>query len=167
VARALFEQYSTPELQGMLLARGCALPQNVQNRRHLIRALETNGFRPTAKSLRPNTLVLGTEITREKLHANISARLEAMLAAGFVAEAECLAAAYGWDAPGLQAANYQALRSYIQGESLLEAAKERCMFADLHLAKRQRTWFRRNKSIQWLENPEYAVDILTTFLNKL
>lgn len=165
--RARLEQFSTPDLQRMLLARGHALPQNEQNRRHLIRALETNGLRPAAKSLRSNTLILGTKVTREKLRMNIEVRLAAMLAAGFVAEAKCLSEKYGWQAPGLQTANYQALRSYIQGELSFESAKERCVFADLHLAKRQRTWFRRNKSIQWLEDQEHSVDILTTFLNKL
>ena len=45
-------------------------------------------------------------------------------------------------------------------------AKRLFVSLDLNLAKRQRTWFKRNKSIQWVANREEAVELVTTFLNK-
>ena len=43
---------------------------------------------------------------------------------------------------------------YINGEITLEEAKEQCFYEDWHLAKRQMTWFKRNKEIIWLELPK-------------
>ena len=40
----------------------------------------------------------------------------------------------------------------------------------MDLAKRQRTWFKRNKSIHWIDNREdlkQIVDLITTKLHKL
>jgi tRNA A37 N6-isopentenylltransferase MiaA len=49
-------------------------------------------------------------------------------------------------------------------------AKERFRQNDLQLAKKQRTWFRRNSSIHWLNNREELqniVDFVTTNLHKV
>jgi len=46
------------------------------------------------------------------------------------------------------------------------AVRERIIKSTMDLAKRQRTWFKRNQSIQWISDRSYAVDIATTFLNK-
>ncbi len=48
----------------------------------------------------------------------------------------------------------------------LAAVRERILKSTMDLAKRQRTWFKRNQSIQWAPDRSYAVDIATTFLNK-
>jgi tRNA A37 N6-isopentenylltransferase MiaA len=58
---------------------------------------------------------------------------------------------------------------YVNGQISLEDAKERFRQNDLQLAKKQRTWFKRNESIQWLPTEDKytgAVDLLTTVLNK-
>ena len=47
----------------------------------------------------------------------------------------------------------------------LDEAKELFIRNDAQLAKRQRTWFKRNKSIQWFDKKRNVVDIVTTFLN--
>ncbi len=44
--------------------------------------------------------------------------------------------------------------------------RERIIKATMDLAKRQRTWFKRNNSIQWLSDRSRYVDLVTTFLNK-
>ena len=165
--RAKLQQLSVQELRDLLQARKLDVPENFQNPRHLVHALELNGVRPAKHDLRSNTLVLGLRIPREKLEANVIARVDAMVAAGFAAEVAQLATKYGWDAPGLQAPGYKAFHTYIDGSATLEEAKAQFVRNDLALAKRQRTWFKRNKSIHWLENQAESAEILTTFLNKL
>lgn len=44
--------------------------------------------------------------------------------------------------------------------------RARIIKASMDLAKRQRTWFKRNNRIQWLSDRSNAVDFVTTFLNK-
>lgn len=53
------------------------------------------------------------------------------------------------------------------GEQTLLETKELIIRATMNLAKRQRTWFKRNDSIQWVSDPSQAVDLATTFLNKI
>lgn len=157
---------SVEELQREITEKGLVLPVNHRNKRHLTRLLETNGAPANQKPLRPNTLVMQLEVTPEVLKARITKRVEAMLEDGFIEEAQAQAKKYGWEAPGLQAPGYKAVRNYLLGAQSLAAAKRQFVLNDLHLAKRQRTWFRRNKSIHRICNEEAAVELITTHLNK-
>jgi tRNA dimethylallyltransferase len=166
---AVREQYlhlSVEELQGLLQEKGIGLPANSRNPRHLIRALETEGRVAAPRPLRANTLIIGLQVDRERLKQNISQRVEQMISQGFIEEVRAVAAQYGWQAPALQAPGYKAFKSYLADEISLDEAKAAFIHNDLQLAKRQRTWFKRNKSIHWVENEEQAVDLITTLLNK-
>jgi tRNA A37 N6-isopentenylltransferase MiaA len=145
------------------------MPNNAQNPRHLIRTIETDGLAPVKDDLRPNTLVIGLQPSREELRDRLIKRTNAMLEAGLVPEIKRLVKAYGWDNQALQAPAYKAFREYISGQESLEDAKQKNLKYDLTLAKRQRTWFKRNKSIHWLSTPviwHNVVATVTTFLNK-
>lgn len=169
IRRAELSGLSVLELQNRLREAGVALPENSQNPRHLVRALETGGARATRETLRPNTLVIGLDPGQEVLKKRIAERVEVMFAAGFLDEARRLGGAYGWDAEALQAPGYKAARSYILGAQSLAECKAAFVRNDLQYARRQRTWFRRNKSIQWFTNSsdtDKIVDLVTTLLNK-
>lgn len=165
--RAELEAMSTGELHRLIIERGIAMPENRQNRRHLVRALETNGEIPIKKGLRENTLVIGIENERQHIEERIKARVDAMVEAGFVAETQALAKQYGWDAPGLLAPGYKAFRRYIEGGLSLEEAKEQFVRNDMQLAKRQRTWFRRNPHIKWIQNASEAQVLIKEFLQQI
>jgi tRNA dimethylallyltransferase len=142
---------------------------DLRNKRRVIRLIENNGIRPTKQPLRANTLVLGITIDRDVLQAKIEQRIDAMVADGFVDEVRGLLAKYGPDIEPFRAPGYRAFMDYVNGQISLEDAKERFRQNDLQLAKKQRTWFKRNESIQWLPTEDKytgAVDLLTTFLNK-
>jgi tRNA A37 N6-isopentenylltransferase MiaA len=50
-----------------------------------------------------------------------------------------------------------------------EQVRQKIIKATLDLAKRQRTWFRRNKSIRWFDTPvnwTEIVDTVTTFMEQ-
>ncbi len=134
-----------------------------QNPRHLKRS---GDFIPNQK-LRSNTLIFGLQLPEEVIKKRIAERVDKMIKHGLVEEVGRLGKRYGWATPALQAPGYKAFRSYVLGEIDLEQAKSLFIKNDLDLAKRQRTWFKRNKRIQWQNDPNKIVDIATTELNKL
>lgn len=166
--RAELQELSVPELQKRVLAAGMQLPENSQNPRHLKRLLEAGTAPVQQKMLRPNTLVLGLKVPRDKLEDKIAARVDAMFAAGLVNEVRALADRYG-DIEALRAPGYKAVGAYLRGEIDLTEAKRQFIRDDLRLAKRQRTWFRRNPSIQWLEQEDRLAEasgLVSAFLHR-
>lgn len=159
------EAMDVTHLQQLLEERGIDPPTDPQNKRHVIRTLETEGQPSQRQPLRSDTLIIGLKLDREMLKQRITQRVEDMVAAGLVNELKSLAEQYGWDTPALQTPGYKAFRQYLDGKLTLEEAKALFVRSDLQLAKRQRTWFKRNDSIQWLDDPRKAVDLATTFLN--
>ncbi len=145
------------------------MPENSRNKRYLIRAIETAGEASVRGDIRPNTLILGVHTDRNELERRITQRVETMVDAGFVDELSRIVSQYGDDAPGLNAPGYKAFLPYLAGAISLDAAKADFVRNDMHLAKKQRTWFRRSiyqNVIHWVNNRVEAVDLVTTFLNK-
>jgi len=68
--------------------------------------------------------------------------VDAMLAAGWVAEVEALARTVPASAPAWNATGYLAIREVTGGGVSLAQARERIVIATRQYAKRQRTWFR-------------------------
>ena len=166
--RAMLQQLSVQELQDRLLARGYVLPENKANPRHLIRLLESGVSPAQPKSLRRRTLIIGLTVAREILKERIELRVEAMIEAGLLDEVRSLCQKYGDEAEALRTPGYKPLVAYIRGDLTLSEAKRQFVRNDIQLAKRQRTWFRRNKSIHWLaaeDRIDKCVDLITTFLN--
>jgi tRNA dimethylallyltransferase len=141
---------------------------DLHNKRRVIRLIENNGVRPSRKSLREQTIILGLHMPREQLSDNIVRRVDAMLAAGLEQEVQVLAAMYGWEVEPMKGIGYREWQPYFAGQQSLAETRQRIIKASLDLAKRQRTWFKGNKSIHWLlteRKTTEAVDLLTTFLN--
>ncbi len=142
---------------------------DTRNQRRLIRFIETGGVQPTKQLLRANTLVLGLETERAVLHQRIAERVDAMLEQGLEQEVKALADSYGWGCEALKAVGYSQWQNYFSGDKTLEETRQNIVKATRDLAKRQRTWFKRNKSIQWLITPvnwSDTVDLVTTSLEK-
>jgi tRNA dimethylallyltransferase len=169
VERLRLQAMTVEELQQELTDKGIPLPENSRNPRHLVRTLETGGAVSVRKELRPNTLVLGLKVERELLAERIQARVGQMVGQGFADEVRQVSQKYGWDAPALQAPGYKAFRGYISGMADLDEAKAAFVKNDLQLAKRQRTWFKRNNSVHWFDNGGNLtnfVELVTTLVNK-
>lgn len=139
---------------------------DVRNKRRVIRALETGGQQPERRTLRENTCVIGLITGREKLNTNIEQRVDNMLEQGLEKEVRSLSDEYGWEVEPMKGIGYFEWRDYFAGTQDLPQTRQRIINSTLKLAKRQRTWFKRNNSIQWVNNREEAVDIVTTLLNK-
>lgn len=154
VYRAQLEQMNDEELTTLLHTKNIDLTTlNTKNRRHVIRAIERGEAPPRNTKLRENTFVVGLRLDREVLKARIVARVDQMLADGFIEETQSLSDAYGWDAGALSGAGYMAARQYLEGAASLEDVRSALIRRDLSLAKRQRTWFKRNVHIEWFESP--------------
>ncbi len=139
---------------------------DTRNKRRIIRALETNGHTPKSTELRDNTLVLGIVSERAELQERVSQRVDAMLVAGLEAEVVRLAHIYGWDAEPMKGIGYREWHDYFFSTQSLDVTRSRIISNSMKLAKRQRTWFKRNHAIHWLNKPEDAVKITAAFLNK-
>jgi len=118
------------------------------------------------KSLRENTLLIGLDTEPEILKERISKRVDQMVRDGFIGEVREVESQYP-NSKALHAPGYKAFLEYLRGEKTLDEAKSLFIHKDMRLAKRQRTWFRRNKSIQWALNRGEIVELTTTFLNKI
>lgn len=142
---------------------------DIRNKRRLIRLIETNGALPSRGELRSNTLIIGLKTDREMLKQKIEARVDGMLRAGLEQEVRQLQAVYGWQCEALKGVGYAQWRDYFLGTKNLDETRTSIIKATVDLAKRQRTWFKRNKSIQWIDTPvnlDEVVALTTAFLNK-
>lgn len=140
---------------------------DTRNKRRLIRLIETKGQRPIKNEYRKNTLILGINNDRTALVQRISQRVDNMIEAGLEAEVRSLVEHYGWECEALKGVGYSQWRGYFEDAATLDQTRQKIIKATLDLAKRQRTWFKRNKSIQWFTTPvkqTEIVDTVTTFL---
>lgn len=140
---------------------------DIRNKRRLIRLIETNGAVPTRQAMRQNTLMIGLKYDRSELEGRVIRRVDDMLEAGLEDEVRALQERYGWDCEALKGVGYAQWKGYFEGTESSEEARQKIIKQTLDLAKRQRTWFKRNKSIQWFTTPvneEEIVDTVTTFL---
>ena len=158
--RDYLNSLSLEELHKKFEEQGITLPENSQNKRHLVRRLETNGMVPVKKGLRENTLVLGVQVDKEEIEQRVKQRLAAMLASGLEQEVRGLVQKYGWDAPGLSAVGYQEWRQYFNEKQTLADTIQLLQNHTMQYAKRQRTWFKRNQYITWIKNSSEAESIV-------
>ena len=91
---------------------------------------------------------------RQKLYERINLRVDQMMENGLLKEAEEILKRddlkTAWNAIG-----YKELKPYFDGQSSLEECVEKIKQESRRYAKRQLTWFRRDKRIQWLYPDEY------------
>ncbi len=133
------------------------------NKRRLIRAIEivqTSGKPiPALEKISPyDVLKIGIKISPEKLKANIKKRLEKRLKIGMIKEVENLHKnGLSWkrlDDLGLE---YRYTSHYLRGLITYEEMKEKILRESYQYAKRQMTWFKRDKNIKWISKPEKAL----------
>lgn len=136
-----------------------------KNKRRLIRMVETGGIVQKNTKLRKDTLIIGLDIDREKLYRRIEDRVDAMIESGFNEEVKRLYEKYDQNLKAFDAPGYRPFFRYLENKISLDDAKQEFIRNDKLLARKQKTWFKRNKSIHWVDNSSKAVEITTTFLN--
>ncbi len=139
---------------------------DLRNKRRLTRLIETAGKRPTKNMIRPNTLIIGLMTSKEDLEIRIANRLDQMLKTGLEQEVKQHAKTYGWKVEPMKGIGYREWEDYLTGQQNLDITVERIIRSTMQLAKKQRTWFKRNKSIHWVSDKAQVVELVTTYLNK-
>jgi tRNA dimethylallyltransferase len=133
------------------------------NPNRVIRALEvcmSSGMpysslrRGTRKERWFDILKIGITWPREELYARIDRRVDAMMAAGLEAEARALFPLRELNA--LQTVGYRELFGYFDGTHSLERAVELIKQNSRRYAKRQITWFSKDKDIHWFHPDDLA-----------
>ena len=148
-------------------ARALLSPDDLQNPRRLIRALERadagemapggdgrnsgDGRTAFGQSDQP---VAGLLMPRDRLAARIAARIDKMFKAGLVEEAVALRAAGGLSDTAAGAIGYAEALAVADGRLSRAEARERIAARTRQLAKRQMTWFRHQLKVEWVDVAE-------------
>ena len=108
---------------------------------------------------------------REKLYERINLRIDQMLEEGLVDEVKALKdKGYTRDMVSMQGLGYKEILDYLNNECTLEEAIYILKRDTRHFAKRQLTWFRRERDVIWIDKPSYDYDedkILKAMLNSI
>ncbi len=107
---------------------------------------------------------------RERLYRRIDERVDRMLEEGLVEEVRRLVdmgCRRGQTA--MQGLGYKEILDYLEGNCSLEEAVFRIKRDTRHFAKRQLTWFRRERNVIWLDKPAFGYDegLMLEFMVKL
>jgi tRNA dimethylallyltransferase len=132
----------------------------IQNPQRLMRALEV--FKTTGKSIlyfrkgkkaerNFNIIKLALELPKELLHQNINNRVDAMIEAGLLNEVKSLMPYQHLNA--LQTVGYKELFDYLNGMVYLTDAIASIKKHTRQYAKRQLTWFKKDKEYTWFHPP--------------
>ena len=155
--RAKLEKLPPDELRRLAIKRGAKLPRDLDNKRRLIRSLETGGVSNNCGYLSGQTVVIGIAVDKEKLSQCISERAEQMLERGLVDETDRLIARYGMVEP-LRRNAYGVVAKYLTRQIYEAELIEQISVKDRQLVKKQLTWWR---------NPRWAGDIMWRTLPEL
>ncbi len=129
-----------------------------QNPHRLIRALEVlhisgksiTEFKKQTKKQQPfDVIKIGLQTDKEILNERINKRVDMMMDAGLMDEIENLYPYKSLNA--LQTVGYSELFDYKDGKTSLSEAIERIKIHTRQYAKRQYTWFRKDKDVQWID----------------
>lgn len=164
--RTELEKLSITELLEYCQKNLIKLPTNPKNKRHLIRAIELGGINTNRdKKLRDNTIVVGIAADKEKLEPRILTRTRAMFTQGIIAETTTLMSKYGLRSEAMTGNIYPIAWRLVLSKITEPEAIGLIVRADMSLAKRQRTWFKRNTGITWSESPHELMQIIEHFLS--
>lgn len=162
------------ELVSVLIEKDPESAQKIdlKNPRRVIRALEvvmTTGqsfFNQRTKSSPLfEALQIGLDVPKEELFKRINERVDRQIEAGLVEEVKQLVNdGYSWDLPSMSGIGYRQIGLYLRGEVTLPEAIELLKQDTRQYAKRQMTWFKRDKRIQWVSVIEEADSLVKDFL---
>ncbi|MFD3424376.1 tRNA (adenosine(37)-N6)-dimethylallyltransferase MiaA [Nocardia fluminea] len=139
--------------------------------RRMVRALEVveltgrpfAASAPTIGAPRWNTAILGVDRETAALDARIETRTALMFHNGLVEEVRALIdAGLREGQTARRAIGYAQVLAYLDGEYDLDHARERTLIGTRRYVRRQRSWFRRDPRVSWVDgaDPELAATAL-------
>ncbi|WP_342645727.1 tRNA (adenosine(37)-N6)-dimethylallyltransferase MiaA [Mucilaginibacter sp. CSA2-8R] len=149
---------------------------DLNNPQRLIRALEVyestgkpySSFRKGSLSKRDfNIVKIGLDLPREELYTRINQRVDTMLADGLIDEVKALTQYRHLNA--LNTVGYSEIFDYLDGKTDLATAVALVKQNTRRFAKRQLTWFKKDKDIHWFNptNVSAIIDYIDTTVARL
>jgi tRNA dimethylallyltransferase len=132
---------------------------DIKNPNRVLRALEvcimtgrpySSLRKETPKHREFQVLKYGIDIPRSQLGRRISARVDSMVKSGLLNEVRSLEEYRHLNA--LNTVGYKEIFDYFDGKSCIHAAIEKIKTNTRRYAKRQMTWFKKDKEINWLKS---------------
>lgn len=134
---------------------------SINDRKRIIRVLEIyhkTGKTKTEQELqsRKNEVkyeykVFAITMDREKLYERIEKRVDSMIEQGLIEEVKQILNKYHTFPTAMQGLGYKEVVEYLEGSCTKEEMIEKIKKETRHYAKRQLTWFRKNKETIWLD----------------
>ena len=144
-----------------------------KNPRRVIRALEITlltkkPFSQQRRSGKPlfDVLKIGVSTAKERLKEKIYLRVDKMIKEGLVKEVEYLVNKYGADQQAFDAIGYREIIKYINNKKPLGQVIAEMKINTWHYAKRQTTWFKKDKRINWVRNYKETERVIDKFIMK-
>ncbi|MBI5077089.1 tRNA (adenosine(37)-N6)-dimethylallyltransferase MiaA [Candidatus Falkowbacteria bacterium] len=111
-------------------------------------------------------LQISVQLAREKLYEKINQRVDEMAAAGLIQEVKrLLDAGCRRDSTAMTGIGYRQICRFLNHEISGTTAIESVKRDTRQYAKRQMTWFKRDKTIHWVENKSEALRLVKNFLH--
>ena len=98
--------------------------------------------------------VFAIDMPREILYERINKRVDIMIEQGLIKEVEELIKKYNTFPTAMQGLGYKEVVEYLEGKISKEEMIEKIKMETRRYAKRQLTWFRKNKQTIWLDGQE-------------
>ena len=96
---------------------------------------------------------------RNEIYRRIDLRVDQMMQAGLIEEVRRLKdRGYTKDMVSMQGLGYKEILDYLDGNTTLEEAVYILKRDTRHFAKRQLTWFRREREVIWVEKEKFSHD---------
>ncbi len=110
--------------------------------------------------IRPEYVIFGIKWEPDELRERLTLRANKLFTQELYKETDYLVQNFGWGSQAMKSNIYQFAWRYMKGDITEEEAKKQFILDDWHLAKRQITWFKRNKKIIWLPLDKVCNDVL-------
>ncbi|MAY83757.1 MAG: tRNA (adenosine(37)-N6)-dimethylallyltransferase MiaA [Flavobacteriales bacterium] len=146
---------------------------DLQNSKRVMRAIEIcrlagkpySKLRKGKRKYRAFKIIkIGLELPREELYKRINLRVDQMMEQGLLEEVETVSQYREHNA--LKTVGYREFFPYLEGEIRLDEAIEKVKVNSRRYAKRQMSWFKRDKDIKWFQ-PTDKKEIIQYIRNRI
>ena len=146
---------------------------DLNNHRRIIRALEVSisSKKPyssfltnSIKESNYNEIIIGLNCDRGKLHSLINKRVDKMIKCGLIEEVKKLEKFKNLNS--LNTIGYKEIFDFLDNKISLEESVEKIKTNSRRYAKRQLTYFKSNKTINWFDN-QYEIKNIINLINSI
>lgn len=162
-----YESMSLDNLHKYCNKNNIKLPENKKNKRHVIHAIATKDSYSTRKMQpKDDTLVVGISTDRKEIRDRIQVRAQNIFDNNVVEEAIKASKKYNCRIDELPGNIYKYIYDFLEGDITRSKAIELFAYSDIHLAKRQMTWFKRHNFIRWSPRNDIVENSVQYFVNE-